>query len=97
MQFRILDIKEKYAMLRVYVNISDAGIEEVINKYTKLSKYICGHCGKPATKITTSWFYPLCDECLKESGMVNYIDIKKFYKELEDEENKSLSSVSDIC
>ena len=85
-EFRLLDIKEKYASLRVYVNISDDGIADVINKYEKMSKYVCGKCGKPATKITTSWFYPFCDECLKESGTVNYIDIKEFYKEIETDE-----------
>ena len=85
-KFRILDIKEKYAMLRVYVNMSDVGIDGVIRKYAKMSKYICGKCGKSATKITTSWFYPFCDKCLKESGMVNYIDIKEFYKEMETDE-----------
>ena len=44
----------------------------------ELSKYICGHCGKLATKITSGWYYPLCDDCSKEVHST-FTDIANFY------------------
>lgn len=76
--FEFLQIKEKFAELRIYYTGGGPEVEKVITKYEELSKYICGHCGKYATKITDIWIYPLCDNCVKNVHG-EYRDIEQFY------------------
>lgn len=65
--YRILQIKEKFGELRWYdkgvpIEIEDE-YQKILDKYTKLSRKVCIKCGKPATKISTGWVNPFCDEC----------------------------------
>lgn len=79
--FRFEQIKEKYGSLRIYYNghpINKFHTRDTIAKYEELSKYICGHCGKPARYITKGWIYPLCKDCIKHINN-EYIPIEKFY------------------
>lgn len=76
--FEILQIKEKYAELRFYAVGYGDNVRNVISKYEELSRYICGHCGKPATKITRGWYYPLCNDCI-EDIFGAYSPIENFY------------------
>lgn len=76
--FQFLQIKEKYAELRLYYMGGGDATRECLHKYEELSKYICGHCGKLATKITSGWYYPLCDDCSKEVHST-FTDIANFY------------------
>ena len=46
--FEFEQIKEKYGSLRLYASGYGDKTREVLHKYEELSKYICGHCGKPA-------------------------------------------------
>ena len=129
--YRILQIKEKYAMLRWYDSGSPIGIlsevddivkvkdwkdgpksdfkenfwrqvksdedgnyvfehrkilyrckiYDIINKYESLSKRICIHCGKPATKVSVGWISPWCDECAKKiEDYERFVDINDYYK-----------------
>ena len=73
-------IKEKYGQLTVYWNFPDKDyytdvdnkdieeiiptIENIIKKYTEISKNTCVTCGKAAT-YTSTWAYiaPFCDDC----------------------------------
>ena len=71
--YRILQIKEKYGTLRWYDANSTKEIFEIINKYENLSYHTCINCGKPATKISTGWICPYCDNCI---GDRNYTEIK---------------------
>lgn len=78
-KYRITQIKEKYGELCWYDNgvpkqIYDRFLE-IIHKYEKLSHKTCIKCGKPATKISTGWITPWCDDCAK-SIHDNFIDIK---------------------
>ena len=65
-KYRIVQIKEKFSGLRWY----DAGVPkdskiwDIINKYEGISMKTCGQCGKPATKMSTGWIYPYCDDCI---------------------------------
>lgn len=64
--YRIVEIKEKYAELRWYDNGHPQGskLGDIIGKYEKLSQNICIHCGKPDVPITGDWYYlPLCRKC----------------------------------
>lgn len=73
-EYRIMQIKEKYGFLHWY----DAGgnieiMREIIPKYEELSYHTCINCGKPATKRSTGWICPYCDDCI---GDRDYVDIK---------------------
>ena len=78
--YKILEIKEKYGALRCY-GIGDviySSIPDILHRYEKLSARTCIHCGKPATKISTGWISPWCDECAKEFNG-DCVDIDKWY------------------
>ena len=77
-------IKEKFGQLTVYWNFPDKDyytdkdyddlkelvpiIEDIIKKYTEISKNTCAICGKIATKFTIGWVMPICEECF-ENGV----------------------------
>ena len=66
--FEIYDLKEKFGTLRCYHNGSEE-IDDIINKYEIITSKICCKCGKPATKYSTGWILPWCDNCgTKEYG-----------------------------
>lgn len=73
-------IKEKFGELTVYWNFPDKDyytdknyddlkelvpiIENIIKKYTEVSKNTCVKCGRAATYTTTwGWIAPFCDDC----------------------------------
>ena len=77
--YRIIQIKEKWGFLNWYSNTNEE-IRKVISKYVEMSKYICKHCGKPATKVTTGWISSYCDECADKLTRYEYfVDINEFY------------------
>jgi len=74
--YQIEDLKEKWGELRVVSYIKDYNdtewllpasndkeIEEIENKYIEQSRKTCCICGKSATKISTGWICPYCDDC----------------------------------
>lgn len=73
-KYGILQIKEKYGELRWYDFGNTEEGYKIISKYQDLSNYICMACGKPATKVTTGWISPFCDDCI---GDRQYVDIDK--------------------
>lgn len=82
--YRIIQIKEKWGFLHWYSNTNDE-IRKVISKYEEMSRYTCGCCGKPATKVTTGWIYPYCDECAEKFVKYEYFaDINEFYRSDDD-------------
>ena len=83
--YQITDMKEKWGELRVVSYIqdyndnewllpahNDGEIEEIENRYIKKSARTCCICGAPATKISTGWICPYCDNCGTKD--------EKFYK-----------------
>lgn len=64
--WRIDQLKEKFGAMRLYPNIYGKALNTVINKYEKISAKTCCRCGKPATKISTGWILPWCDDCGKD-------------------------------
>ena len=64
-EYEVVQVKEKYAMLRWYDNGIPEGCKvwNIIEKYSKLSENICGVCGKPDVPIMTwGWNFPLCED-----------------------------------
>lgn len=60
--YRIVQIKEKWGYLHLYGNGYNKEIDEVLEKYEKLSEETCIICGKPATWRRLGWISPYCDE-----------------------------------
>ena len=86
--YTIEDMKEKWGELRVVSYIKDYNddewllpasndkeIEEIENKYIAQSAQTCCKCGRPATKVSTGWILPWCDDC--------GTDEEKYYKRFE--------------
>lgn len=59
----ITDIKEKFGYLHSYFSYYTDELNDVVRKYENLSKRICIRCGAPATKMSTGWISPWCDNC----------------------------------
>ena len=63
--FKPLQIKEKYGTLRVYFASSDEmykPIQEIIDKYEEKSEAVCDECGLPGKlRSDLNWILVLCD------------------------------------
>lgn len=65
-EFRVMQIKEKYGMLRYYVGSTpkDSKIHDIIDKYEYISQFICLDCGKlDVPVIDDGWLTPICESC----------------------------------
>ena len=87
-EYRILQIKEKWGYLHWYDNGAPKDISNklntIIKKYEDLSKKTCIECGAPATKISTRWISPWCDECAKKLVRAgDLIPIDEWFKKQE--------------
>ena len=74
--YRITQIKEKYGELRWYDNGSSDEIQKIIAKYEDISRRTCIICGKPATKISSGYVCPFCDEHIEDR---KYTPIEEYY------------------
>ena len=70
--FELIDLKEKWGMIRMFSYPYTEQIAKIEHKYEQLSSQICCKCGKPATKLSTGWILPWCDKCSQ--------DEEKYYK-----------------
>jgi len=66
--FRVIQIKEKFAFLRYYSNFSTNELEELINQAEEQSMITCEQCGKSGEirDIGGHWYMTLCDTCFNE-------------------------------
>jgi hypothetical protein len=63
-EFKVVQVKEKFAELRVYIYGGNDKIDALIDKATVQSLNTCEQCGKvPATQNRTGWMKTLCIEC----------------------------------
>lgn len=78
-----IQVKEKFGSLRFYydiinnsnndnINISELSkqVQDLIDFAEKKSWDICCFCGKPATTTTAGWINRVCDNCVKERGLI---------------------------
>lgn len=88
-KYRITQIKEKYGMLRWYDFGGSRKIYDIISKYEGISQVTCIYCGKPATKITTGWISPYCDDCVPtyEGEPFQTVPIEEYYDISDDSED----------
>jgi hypothetical protein len=72
-KYRIMQIKEKWGELCWYDSYTPKEVFDVIRKYESISRHTCIDCGAPATKMSTGWICPYCDNCI---GDREYTEIK---------------------
>lgn len=106
--YMILDIKEKFGILRWADAPFYEEVSKVTDKYSALSANICMFCGKPDVPITgTYWTYPICKDCYCTpndyvKGDMTDEELKQFHDEHEkeweeyneEEDNKMQNSYS---
>ena len=65
--FYFLQVKEKYNELVCYSNgAASLEVEQILQKYGYLSRFVCTKCGKPATYETTGYLASYCYDCWKD-------------------------------
>lgn len=86
--YQIVQIKEKYGMLRLYDNGSTQKVCDIIRKYEIISQHICMDCGCEAPTIDDGWVSVMCFDCFKKHyrSRERYYD----YEPITDEEIKEL-------
>lgn len=63
--FEIIQVKEKYASLRVYTFHSTNEIENLIMDAEKKSEITCEICGNEGKITGDHWVKTLCNKCIK--------------------------------
>jgi formylmethanofuran dehydrogenase subunit E len=67
----ILQIKEKFGTLRIYLSSESDEISNIVERYELFSSHICEHCGEfytAKTRESHGWWKTLCSKCAKELG-----------------------------
>ena len=66
--FEVLEIKEKYGGLRVYVTHFIDEVADIIDTYEKKSFHVCELCGKKGrARWVKGWLTTVCDSCYMEN------------------------------
>ena len=78
-RYRILQIKEKYGSLQWYDNGNTETGYGILDRYEDLSRRTCIVCGRPATRVSTSWISPFCDACSSCIPVERYVPIEEYY------------------
>lgn len=77
-EVEILDSKEKFGTLRVYLSPHTEEIDKLIEDLEKKSREVCIECGKPTKYVAVdSWIIYLCEECAEKVMRRNGIPMKK--------------------
>lgn len=63
---RIVQVKEKFGELRVYLGKSHRDASSLIDMATAASRTVCEGCGRTSTiKDRQGWYTTLCDHCFE--------------------------------
>ena len=76
--FKILQIKEKFGVLRVYSRGGDCTTNRLIAMAQGLSTVSCEICGSPGTLRGGSWLRTLCEHHAEEKKVPVYEDLFSF-------------------
>ena len=82
-KFRLSQIKEKYNALCCYHFGAPPEVQDIIDKYSVMSGYVCTKCGKPAMYETQGYIESFCEDCWKDIARHEYsvvIEFKPYYK-----------------
>ena len=72
-KLRILQWKEKFGRMELYVMNCSSQIRRIIADYSKKSETICVSCGKDADVITAGYILPFCKECFEKQNYRGYL------------------------
>jgi len=80
----VLQVKEKFGSLAIYITPTSEAVDAVLNKYARLSKRTCIRCGAPATRVTLGWITPVCDECIAKDKRIQHdtVPIGEFWTDI---------------
>lgn len=68
-EIEIIQIKEKYGSLRIYITSSISEVHDLIVEYERLAETICDECGnKGSLRQRNDWLQILCEECASLEG-----------------------------
>jgi hypothetical protein len=65
--FYFFQVKEKYNQLRCY-HTGSKEIDDIISKYSYISRYVCTECRKPAIFETSVYLTSFCNDCWKDKA-----------------------------
>ena len=66
-KMKVLQCKEKFAGLRVYLNFYDEKVRKLIHEASEKSYETCEMCGKPGkVQVEGHWWYAMCDQCFNK-------------------------------
>lgn len=74
LNYRIMQIKEKFGGLRWYSEGDTQEIFNIINKYEDISYKTCIVCGKDAKYMTRGWICPYCEEHVPDKDNASLIN-----------------------
>lgn len=74
-KWRIIELKEKWGMLRLYGTDSYLELEEVLDYYEDLSMCYCINCGKPVRYVTMGYTEYVCRECFEKH--IGHLDVRE--------------------
>lgn len=63
---KILQVKEKFAALTVYIAPCPIETLKAVDAAYKLSLKTCEFCGVPGTQVSDGWIKTLCEPCHKK-------------------------------
>ena len=66
----ILQVKEKFGGLRVYLSGETEDISRIVRRYEILADHVCEVCGEFWTaknRVKGGWYKVLCSKCAKEN------------------------------
>ena len=63
----IVQIKEKYSLIRIYINNGNDAVYQMVHLTEELSGFICEKCGqKGHNRVYDNWYITLCEPCYKQ-------------------------------
>lgn len=62
-EYYVVQVKEKFSLLRVYLNKEDEFMTGAIAMAEGMSGKICEECGLPGQRRSGSWIRTLCNVC----------------------------------
>lgn len=74
LNYRIMQIKEKFGFLHWYSEGETEEIRNIINKYEDISYKTCIVCGKDAKYMTRGWICPYCEEHVPDKDNASLIN-----------------------